>query len=120
MPSAGLDVVSKVLARPATVWLALANLNAPPFAMSAKFQSGPASADGAGRGGLGCARGAAAKGGGAAAIGAGRWGRRGPAAARGGAAGRPCPGGRRAAGPPHQGTLPRARPAPGAPPPPPP
>src|SRR2546429_8190965 len=73
MPSAGLDVVSKVLARPATVWLALANLNAPPFAMSAKFQSAPASADGAGRGGLGCARGAAATGGGAAAIGAGGW-----------------------------------------------
>src|SRR5205814_10059916 len=73
MPSAGLDVVSKVLARPATVWSAFANLNAPPFAMRAKFQSAPASADGAGRGGLGCARGAAATGGGAAAIGAGGW-----------------------------------------------
>src|SRR5256885_8041345 len=76
MPSTGLDVVSKVLG-PTTVWLALANLNAPPFAMSAKFQSAPASAYGAGRGGLGCARGAAATGGGAArggaAIGAGGW-----------------------------------------------
>src|SRR2546430_8253374 len=92
MPSAGLDVVSKVLARPATVWLALANLNAPPFAMSAKFQSAPASADGAGRVGLGCARGAAATGGGAAAIGAGGWGRRAAPTARAGPPRRPRPG----------------------------
>src|SRR5712691_6616118 len=68
MPTAGLDVVSKVLAKPATVWLAFANLNAPPFAISAKFQSPPGSADGAG--GLGCARGAGATGGGAARGGA--------------------------------------------------
>src|SRR5882762_5036739 len=60
MPAAGLDVASKVLARPATVWLALASLNAPPVAMSAKVQSPPGAADGAGWGGLGCARGAAA------------------------------------------------------------
>src|SRR5437764_14234030 len=90
MPSAGLDVVSKVLARPATVWSAFANLNAPPFAMRAKFQSAPASADGAGRGGLGCARGAAATGGGAAAIGAGGWRRGAAPTGRAAATRRPC------------------------------
>src|SRR5881396_4062139 len=68
MPTAGLDAVSKVLAEPATVWLAFANLNAPPFAMSAKFQSPPGSADRAVAcgAGLGCTRGAAATGGGTA------------------------------------------------------
>src|SRR6266850_4147188 len=70
MPAAGLDVSSKVLGRPATVWLALASLNAPPVAMSAKVQSPPGAADGAGWGGLGCARGAAA---GAATGAAGGW-----------------------------------------------
>src|SRR5205809_7592632 len=92
MPTAGLDAVSKVLAEPATVWLAFANLNAPPFAMSAKFQSPPGSADGAVTWGLGCTRGAAASGGGAAGGGAARnWGRRwGAPARRAAAAGPRC------------------------------
>src|SRR5260221_352907 len=54
------------------VWLAFASLNAPPFAMSAKFQSPLGSGD---RAALGCARGAAVGGAarGGAATGAGGW-----------------------------------------------
>src|SRR5437773_12063953 len=100
MPTAGLDAVSKVLAEPATVWLAFANLNPPPFAISAKFQSPPGSADGAVTWGLGCTRGAAASGGGAARGGAaGGWARGAAAVAagagpRGGRVGRGGRGGR--------------------------
>src|SRR5260221_352906 len=108
MPSAGLDVVSKVLARPATVWLAFASLNAPPFAMSAKFQSPLGSGD---RAALGCARGAAVGGAarGGAATPAGGWTRGAAAIARAEPTRRLCASERRPSGSLTQRTSVRTR-----------